>query len=89
MHEDFALAAFEATFDAIDFKQRLERAGIVCAVMPLPQSIESSCGLAVRFGLEQLTRAEEVRAQARADGMAVALYRARIVSGRPVFSAMA
>ena len=54
MPKGFYLATFESTHNALSFYRKATEQGLNAAIMPVPRQLNNSCGLAIRFELENL-----------------------------------
>lgn len=52
--ENYFLATFQTTHNALHAEKILEHAGIPFIVVPTPREVSSGCGLAIRFYNEHL-----------------------------------
>ncbi|HLR36267.1 MAG TPA: DUF3343 domain-containing protein [Tissierellales bacterium] len=58
--EDFGVVTFESTSHAIRGEKSLKEENIKIKTIPTPREITSSCGLSIRFNLEDLNTIENV-----------------------------
>lgn len=60
MTEEYYLATFKSTHDALYFDKEVSLEGYKTVIMPVPRNIGSSCGLAVRFNIEDKEKIENL-----------------------------
>lgn len=53
MAEEYYFVTFKSTHDALIFDKEVAQEGYKTIIMPVPRNIGSSCGLAVRFSVEE------------------------------------
>lgn len=56
----FAVILFTARTQTINFYQLLKSYGIYCNLIDTPRSIQSSCGMAVKFDLHDINTAKDI-----------------------------
>lgn len=49
MNDEYCLAIFKSTHDALSFEKRFLSEGYKITIMPVPRKIKNSCGLSIRF----------------------------------------
>jgi Mor family transcriptional regulator len=54
------ISTFDSTHHALKFEKTLKENGIKLIVMPVPREISASCGLAVKFSIEDFDKAKEL-----------------------------
>lgn len=54
------IATFDSTHHALRFEKTLKQNEIALVVMPVPREISASCGLAVKFGEQDLAKAKDL-----------------------------
>lgn len=57
---EYAVILLPSTSHAIRAEQVLQRAGVVCRLIPVPRHISSDCGVCVRIAQGDQARAREV-----------------------------
>lgn len=60
MFEEYHFATFKSTHDALMFDKEALQRGIDTIIMPVPRNISSSCGLAIRFNIEDLNKIKKM-----------------------------
>lgn len=66
-----AVATFDNTHHALRFEKNLKENDVKLTVMPVPREISASCGLSVKFSMDEL---EKVRNIARTNEIQVKKY---------------
>ncbi len=54
------VATFDTTHNALRFEKTLKQNEIALTVMPVPREISASCGLAVKFGQQDIDKVKEL-----------------------------
>lgn len=54
------VSTFDSTHHALKFEKTLKESGIKLIVMPVPREISASCGLAVKFSIEDFDKVKEL-----------------------------
>lgn len=71
MSKNEIIATFDSTHYALRFEKTLKQNEIRIVVMPVPREISASCGLAVKFGHQDL---EKIKALAQENEIQVKKY---------------
>lgn len=64
----YYLTSFDTTTATMEAQQLLKENGIRIALMPTPRAIQSSCGLSVRFGTDDLAAVQRLLEGALSEG---------------------
>ncbi len=54
------IATFDSTHHALKFEKTLKESSIKLVVMPVPREISASCGLAVKFSIDDFEKVNEL-----------------------------
>ncbi len=64
---EYGLAVFRARNETITFANLLRSYGVSVMIISTPRQINVSCGISVRFGIEDLDQAKQIIARRRFD----------------------
>lgn len=63
MSTNEAIATFDNTHNALRFEKILKENEIKLVVMPVPREVSASCGLSVKFGMDELEKVKTLASQ--------------------------
>lgn len=60
MFDEYYFTTFKSTHDALLFHKKASQRRFNAIIMPVPRNISSSCGLAIRFNIEDFNKIKKM-----------------------------